>query len=138
QAHLPALINKTIQRSDDYEPERSVEHLLIAAREPCSDYRPGARIPILELLEPRCREDALPDELGTLDQPIAVRRKPAPPERESHGQSNEQDAGQAGLTNVVLELRQVAAEHVAEGANDHGPAHGAERVIEHEGAVRHM
>src|SRR5437867_8219198 len=87
---------------------------------------------------PRCREDALPTELRTLDRPGAVRLKPAPPERESHAQSNEQDAGQAGLTNVVLELRQIAAEHVAEGGNEHGPAHGAECVIEHKGPIRHM
>jgi len=62
----------------------------------------------------------------------------SPTPREPHDQSNEQDTGQAGLTDVVFELRQIAAKHVAERANDHSPAHGAERVIEHEGAVRHV
>src|SRR2546426_3919784 len=80
-------------RNADDEPDGEVEPEVLPARKPSGDERPGARIAYLELLEPRCREDPLPDELGTLDQPGAVPRKPAPPEREPHDQSNEQDAG---------------------------------------------
>src|SRR2546427_11628793 len=90
----------------------------LRACKPGGHERPGTRIAYPELLEPRCREDALPDELGTLDQPIAVRRKPAPPERESHDQSDEQDAGPAGLPPVALALRQIAAEDAPERPHD--------------------
>src|SRR5260370_1160553 len=125
-------------RDADDEPDGEVEPEVLPARKPCGHERPGARITYLELLEPRCGEDALPGELRTLDHPGAVPLKPAPSERESHAQRNEQHAGQAGLANVVFELRQVAAEHVAERPKNHRPAHRAERVIEHEGAVGHM
>src|SRR3989441_6415931 len=90
--------NQPQPRQADEEPDGEVEPQVLRACKPGGHERPGTRIAYPELLEPRCREDALPDELGTLDQPIAVRRKPAPPERESHDQSDEQDAGQAGLT----------------------------------------
>src|SRR5438093_12854809 len=63
----------------DDEPDGEVEPQVLPARKPGDHERPGARIPRLELLEPRCREDPLPDELGTLDQMGAVPRKPAPP-----------------------------------------------------------
>src|SRR5713101_8899627 len=97
---------KQPQPGDAYdEPDGEVEPQVLPARKPCGDERPGARIPHLELLEPRCSEDALPDELCTLNQPGAVRRETAPREREPHDQSHEQYAGQAGLTDVVLELR---------------------------------
>src|SRR2546426_2031315 len=100
-------------RDADDEPDGEVEPQVLPARKSCGHERPGARIAQLDLLERRCREDALPDELCALDQPGAVRLKPAPPEPEPHDQSDEQCASQAGLTNVVLELWQIAAEHVA-------------------------
>src|SRR3989441_5312124 len=37
----------------------------------------------------------------------------------------------------MLEPREIAAEHVAERANNPGPTHRAERIVEHETAVRH-
>src|SRR5437870_8849535 len=37
----------------------------------------------------------------------------------------------------MLEPRQITAEHVAERADNPGPTHRAERIVEHETAVRH-
>src|SRR5207244_10434928 len=71
------------------------------------------------------------------DEARAISLEPAPPERESPDQRNEQDAGQAGLTHVMLEPRQITAEHVAECTDSPGPTHRAERIVEHETAVRH-
>src|SRR5881396_1952104 len=37
----------------------------------------------------------------------------------------------------MLEPRQITAEHVAECSDNPGPTHRAERIVEHETAVRH-
>src|SRR2546427_1486560 len=54
-------------RQADEEPDGEVEPQVLRACKPGGHERPGTRIAYPELLEPRCREDALPDELGTLD-----------------------------------------------------------------------
>src|SRR3989442_11916101 len=73
-------------RDADDEPDGEVEPQVLPARKPCGHERPGLRIPHFELLEPRCGEDTLPDELGALDEPGTVRLKPAPPDREPYDQ----------------------------------------------------
>src|SRR2546422_5269853 len=124
-------------REANCEPNREMEPQVFAPRKARGHKRPRVRVAHLELLQRGLGKDLLPRGLCTLDEPGAVPLKPAPPERKSHDQRNEQDAGQAGLTYVMLEPRQITAEHVAERSNDHGPARCAQRVIEHEGAVRH-
>src|SRR3989442_4433097 len=124
-------------REANGQPNREVEPEVFAARKPRGHEGPRMRIALLEALERGPGEEPLPHRPCTLDEPGAVPLKPAPPERQPHDESDEQRARQAGLTDVVLELRQVATEHEAERAEDHGPANPAQGVIEHEGAVRH-
>src|SRR5467141_779486 len=124
-------------READDEADRQVESQVLAAGEARGRERPRGGKARLESLDPGPAEAPLPDELGALDEPGTVPLEPAPPEHESDHQSDEQCGGEAGLPDVALELRQVAAECVAEGAEDHRPTHSAQGVVEHEGAVRH-
>src|SRR6266699_6630885 len=104
-------------READYQPEREVQPEIFAAREARSCKHPQA--------------------LGACDEPRAISLEPPPTEHEPHDQGDEQRPRQTGLTHVMLEPRQIAAEHVAQRANNPGPTHRAERIVEHETAVRH-
>src|ERR1700694_4562953 len=108
-------------READGEPHREVEPEILAARKAGGHEPPCPWITRADPLEPRRREDTLPDALHARDQPGAVPFEPAPAEDEPDQEGDEERPGQARLTDVVLELRQIAAEQVTERAKDHGP-----------------
>src|SRR6266849_903228 len=124
-------------REANEEANRQMQPQVFTARKACGHERPSAWKARLESLEAGPPEGPLPQELGAFDERSAVPLKPAPPEHECDDQSDEERSGEAGLSDIVLELRQVAAEDVAKGAKDYGPAYPPQGVIEHEGAVGH-